>query len=232
MNYLQYVAQLSDAVGILKGDVNFPLLVPSAIEYAEQRIYRELDLLNTVTRQTVTILGSGRQFSLPTTNGRFVVTNGINVITPSGTTDPDLGTRNPLTPCSYDVLNMLWPSSDGAATPTMFAMLTDQSIILGPWPDTTYTLEVVGTIRPNQLSADNPETYLTLYLPDLFLAASQLFLSTKDYGSKASDPNKTVIEEQKYQMLLGSANAEEQRKRYASGGWGSLSRNPIATPNR
>lgn len=233
--YATWLAAVADAIVIDQADPNFTTIIPSCIDYAEQRIYRELDLLDTVVRDSSATLTIGtRNFTLPTSLGRFVVTNGINVITPAGTTTPDSGTRVQLVPVSRDFLDMAWPSVVGAATPSMYAMITDQQIIVGPAPDAAYTVEVIGTIRPNPLSASNTMTYLTQYLPDLWFAATMVFLTgyQQNFGAQADNPQMAVSWSSTYDKLISSANIEEQRKRYASGAWGSLSPTPIATPSR
>jgi hypothetical protein len=233
--YSTWLTAASDAIVVQQTDPNFTNIVPSCIDYAEQRLYRELDLLDTVVRDSSGTLTVGtRNFTLPTSLGRFVVTNGINVITPAGVTDPDVGTRIQLVPTSRDFLDMAWPSTTGAATPSSYAMVTDQQIIVGPAPNAAYTVEVIGTIRPTPLSASNPTTYLTQYLPDLWFAATMVFLTgyQQNFGAQSDNPQMAVSWSATYDKLIASANIEEQRKRYASGAWGSLSPTPIATPSR
>lgn len=232
--YATYVAALANEMVMDPADTNFLGILPTIIDYAEQRIYRELDLLSTVTRQTGTLTVGTRTFNLPTTSGRFVVTNGFNVITPSSQITPDNGTRNPLVPVSRDFLDVVWPSTTGAGRPTDYAMITDQQIIVGPSPDAAYTVECIGTIRPNALAAGNTTTVLTLYLPDVFFAASMISGAgwQRNFGAQADDPKTAVSWESQYKTLIASANVEEARKRYASGAWGSLSPTPIASPTR
>jgi hypothetical protein len=215
-------------------DTDFLGILPSQIEYAEQRMYRELDLLNTVTRQTGTLTASSRDFTLPTTSGRFVVTNGINVITPYTQSTPNSGTRKPCIPTSRDWLDFVWPSTTGTGVPSEYAMITDQTVIFGPVPDQAYTVEVIGTIRPTPLSDSNTTTYLTLYLPDAFFAAGMIFGSgwQKNFGAQADDPKMAASWEGQYQTLLASANVEEQRKRYSMGAWSSMSPTPMAAASR
>lgn len=234
LTYSSYVTTIANMVVVDEGDLNYQQIITSMIDYAEQRLYRELDILSTVTRQTGLLTVGTRTFNLPTTSGRFVVTNGINVITPASQTVPDSGTRNQLTPASRDLLDNIWPSTTNAGLPTMYAMITDQQVIVGPSPDAAYTAEVIGTIRPTPLSSTNTSTYLTLYLPDLFVAASMIFASgyLKNFGSQADQPQMAMSWEQQYEKLFQSANVEEQRKRFASGAWGSLQPTSIATPSR
>lgn len=235
LTYATWVTTMANLAVMDETDTDFLQILPSVIDYAEQRLYRELDLLDTVTRDSSATLTVGtRSFTLPTSLGRFVVTNGINVITPSSTTIPASGTRNRLVPISLDALDVIWPSNTGAGLPTMFAMVTDQQISVGPSPDAAYTVEVIGTIRPTPLSASNPTTYLTLYLPDLFVAASMIFISgwQKNFGAQTDNPQMAQSWEGQYEKLFMSANVEEQRKRYASGAWGSLQPTTIATATR
>lgn len=199
-------------------DPAFAQVLPSVIAYAENRIYRELDLLSTTTTNATAALTSGsRSFTLPTLPARFVTVEQINVITPAGTADPEAGTRNPLTPTTKEFLDMVWNSATGSAQPQHFAMVTDQTLIVGPWPDADYQVEVVGTVRPAPLSPQNTETFLTLYLPDLFMAASMVFVSgyQQNFGSQADNPQMAQSWETQYTTLFASANSEEMRKKFA-----------------
>lgn len=234
MDYATWVTTIANLTVIDEADTNFLQILPECEEYASNRIYRELDLLSTVTRQTGTLTVGTRTFNLPTASGRFVVTNGFNVITPSSQTIPDNGTRNPLVATTRDVLDMIWPSTTGAALPTLYAMITDQQIIVGPAPDAAYTIECVGTIRPAALSASNTTTVLSLYLPDLFVAASMIFMTgyQQNFGAQSDDAKMAVSWETQYMTLFSSANVENMRAKYASGAWGSLQPTPIATPSR
>lgn len=234
LTYATWKTTIANLTVIEEANTEFVQVLPSCIDYAEQRVYRELDLLNTVTRQTGTLTIGTRTFDLPTTSGRFVVTNGFNVITPAGQTVPDTGTRNPLTPVTRDVLDAFWPSTTGAAVPQNYAMITDQQIIVGPAPLAAYTIEAIGTIRPTPLSVSNQTSPLTLYWPDLFLAASMIFMTgyQRNWGAQADDPKSAVSYESQYQALFASANVETMRSKYASGAWGSLQPTPIATSAR
>src|SRR5262249_45790885 len=152
LTYTTYVSSLANLMVIDATGTAFLADVPNIIDYAELRGYRDLDLLNTVTRDTGMASTSTRTFNLPSNNGTFVVTEQINVITPSGT-QPDSGTRNPLVPTSKEMLDFLYPSASGSTVPLFFAPLTQTTVLFGPWPDSSYTVEVVGTIRPTSLSA-------------------------------------------------------------------------------
>jgi hypothetical protein len=235
VDYATWKATIANLTVIDPANTEFLQILPECIESAEQRLYRELDLLNTVTRQNGLLAVGTRSFTLPTTSGRFVVTNGFNVITPSTETIPDNGTRNPLVPITRDAMDFFWPSTTGADVPEQYAMVTDQQILVGPAPDAAYTVECIGTIRPTPLAETvTTETYLTLYLPDLFVAASMIFMTgyQRNWGAQADDPKSAVSWQGQYDKIFQSANIEELRKRYSAGAWSSMSPTPLATPSR
>lgn len=234
MNYTDLVNTIANLTVIGATEPNFVQIFPQGITYAEDRLYRELDLLSTVTRDSAPLITSNRNFTLPQNNGRFVVTNGFNVITPSSITIPDNGSRIQMIPVSRDYLDAVYGSVAGTGVPTMYAPITDQQFIVGPWPDQAYTIECVGTIQPAPLSSTNPTTFLSLYLPDLLTAAVMIFMTgyQRDWGAQADDPSQAQSWQGQYDKLFASANIIEQRKRYAAGGWASLSPTPIATPSR
>lgn len=236
LTYATWKATIANETVITATDANFLQILPSCIDYAEQRIYRELDLLQTVEREYHPITAQQRGFDLATTHGTaFITTLGFNVITPAGST-PDGGTRNPLVPTTRDFLDMAWPDGQLAhcGLPRYYAMLTQTTILVGPWPDQNYQIETIGTVRPTPLSESNTTTFLTTYLPDLFVAASMIFMSgyMHNFGAQADDPKMAQSWQTQYDALFASANVEEQRKKYASGAWGSLQPTPLATANR
>ena len=225
MNYLEYGIRIANLLPVNVSSTQFQNMLPAMIDTAEQRIYRELNLLSTVvTNSSSSTVSGNRNFTLPSSLGKFVTVVTINVITPAATA-PDSGTRRQLTPVDRTYLDAVWNSSTGATVPKHFAMNDQDTIIFGPWPDAAYRVEVVGTIRPTPLSASNATTFLTLYLPDLFIAASMVFAgeNMRDFGAEGNNPNVAQIWEGNYQALLQSANAEEIRKKFAGPAWTSLS---------
>jgi len=241
INYTTYVAQLSNLMAASSTTPQFQTMLPGAIDYSEQRIYRELDLLKTVVTDYANSLTSGsRMFTLPTTYGYFIVVNGANVITPVGSATPEAGTRNRLVEVSRDYLDTVWNSNTNSGVPALFAMIggTNGTIgpgqfIVGPWPNANYMVEVVGTIRPVPLSQSNPTTLLTSCVPDLFIAASMIFASgyMRNFGQQSDNPQMAQSWEAQYEKLIVSAAAEELRKKGSGPGWTPLS-NIAPTPER
>lgn len=236
LTYTQFVDSLVNLAPFpSSADVGFSTDLPNIIDDAELRLYRDLDLLNTVVRDSSSALTtSTRTFNLPSSIGTFVVVEDINIITPSGTSDPESGTRNPLLPTSKEALDALYPSSTGSTVPQYFAMVSQSTVVLGPWPDAAYQAEAVGTIRPAALSSTNTTTLLSVYFPDLLIAAAMVRVAglMKNYGMAVDDPQQGVSWETHYNKLLASASVEEARKKFTAAGWSSKQPAPLATPPR
>ena len=233
LTYTTYKTALATLSVVPETDANWLSILPSAIDYAELRIYRDLDLLSTVsTNTTYSTTTNASKVSLAA--GTFVTLQNVNVITPAGTTNPDSGTRVPLLPVTKEYIQYAWPSSTNAAVPQYFAMIDEKSFSLGPWPNAAYTLEIVGTVRPPSLSVSNPTTFISEYLPDMLLMASMIFISgyQRNFGRQSDDPAMAQSYESQYTALLRGATVEEYRRKFQASGWTSISPSPVATPGR
>jgi hypothetical protein len=236
LTYSTFVTSIANNLPVAVSDAGFQTALPNIIDDAEQRLYTEMDFLWTNTRDSSSAMTAGaRTFTFPViASGTFVVVGEINVITPAGTTNPESGTRNQLIPTSNETLNLLWPNVTGSTVPTYFSMLNPNSIIVGPWPDAAYQVEVVGELRPNTMSSTNTTTILSVYFPQLLMAAGMVYAAgyQKNFGAMTDDPKMAVSWESHLQALLKSTDQEENRKQFFAEGWGSYKPSNIATPPR
>jgi len=239
LTYSTYVQQMANLMAVSSTeyptDYSFQTFLPGCIDYAEDRIYRETDLLSTrVSDLTATFTANTRSFTLPVpTQGAFLVIEEMNAITPVGATSS--GTRVPLQISSRPFIDMAYPSDyTGTGVPQYFAPLSNTVVNIAPVPDQAYAVEVIGTIQPTPLSSTNTTTFLTNYLPDLFIAASMVFASgyMRNFGAQADNPQMAASWEGQYKTLVASAGMQELRKKYSSQGWQNQMPNPIATPPR
>lgn len=234
LNYTTYVDQLANLMVQGSTDANFVTFLPGCIDYAEQRMYRELDLQVSRITDTTALSSGVRTLTLPSNTGTFVVVEQINVLTPSTATSSN-GTRNPLTMVTKEYLDFAWPNAASyTGTPLFMAPLNNTTYVLGPSPDAAYTAEIVGTIRPTPLSASNSSTFLTQSLPDVFMAASMVFASAyqRDFGPATDDPAKAGTWESQYRTLMASANVEELRKRFMGPAWQPMTPSAVTSPPR
>jgi hypothetical protein len=233
LTYSTYRTQIATLAVVDENDPAFTTILPQMITYAENRMYRDLDFLFTTTAVTGYPLVPGSR-SLTVPEGTFVVTEQINVITPAGTINPDLGTRNPCLPASKEYLDAVYGSSTATGLPQYFTAFNDNIYYVGPFPDQQYYVEIVGTYRPNSLSATNTETFISKYLPDVLIMASMIFVSgyQRNFGRASDDPAMAQSYEGQYQILLKGATVEEARKKVESSGWTSQSPAVVSSPSR
>jgi len=220
-----YVTQIAEMAVVPATDANYVRTPSGMITYAENRIYRDLDFLVTVNTGTYSVTGGNRQVAIPTAD--FVTIQQVNL--------QASGVTSPLLPVTKEYLDVVYPNPTPASAPQYFAMLTQNTILLGPWPDTVYSVQVVGTIRPASMSSTNQTTFISLYLPDLLIMASMVYISAYQRnfsGMAANDPQMPVSYESQYQTLLKGAMVEEARKKFQSTGWTSMSPAPVASPSR
>lgn len=231
LNYTTAVSQISNLMVIPSSDANFQIMLPGMIDYAEQRIYRELDPLYVQVTDSSAMVSSGvRNFTPPTSVGSFITIDELNIITPVGAT-ASTGTRNPLTPVAPEVLDAFYPSGQTVTgVPTMYAMRSPTVVLLGPAPDAAYTAEVIGIQRPAALSSANSSTFLTQYCPDLFIAACMVFGFgyMRDFGGQADNSGASQSWENQYQTLFKSASMEQSRAKWEAPGWTSQSPAPAS----
>lgn len=233
LSYSQYVTTIATMAVVNPTDPSFVAILPEMIDYTENRLQRDLDLLGTISSNT-TFSTTANQRAVTVGINTFVVLEDVNIITPSGTSNPNAGTRNPCRPVEKVFLDYVYPDNSTAGVPCYFAPLNQNVIYLGPWPDNQYTVELVGTARFTQLSATNTSNFLSANFSDLYTMASLVFIALfqRQFGATANDPQAGVNYESQYQALLHSATVEEKSKMFQSAAWSSNEPSPIATPTR
>jgi hypothetical protein len=106
---MSYVQQIAEMAVVDQNDVNYQVILPAMIVYAENRMYRDLDFLFTSTSITGYLVAAGsRQITIP--EGTLVVSEQINLITPAGQSNPDVGTRTPMLPTTKEYLDAVYGS--------------------------------------------------------------------------------------------------------------------------
>ena len=223
--------------GVVQGyDTNFNGIIPQAINYAELRIQRDVNLLPAKTSNSYTTTANNGVLTVPV--GDFVtietlVVNGI-----------------PLTRTSMEFIQNVYGTGSTAAQPQWFADYGGDSatggntsglFLLGPIPDQAYASTAVGMVRLPSLNANNTNpaagtatTFISTFLPDLMLQAAMIYVSEfqRNWGSINNDPGMAMTYESSYGNLLKGAIVEEARKRFQASAWSANPPPPVATPNR
>jgi len=235
------VVNTTTVSGVVQGvDASFNAIVPQMLNYAELRIQRDLDLLPSQTSRTYTLVTGNNQLQLDADD--FVTVQTI-AITSGGITYP-------LLPSTKEYLQNVYGSSASTAMPTLFAMYGGDlasggnnynNILLGPYPDSDYSVTVTGTVRLPTLyqnattaQAATGTTFISTYFPDMLVQASMIYIAQfqRNFGQASNDPSMGPTYELQYQNLLKGAAVEEGRKKFSAAAWSSMSPAVAATPSR
>ncbi len=237
-------------------DPNFIAILPTIIDYAEQRCYRELDCIHAEVSQHFPMTAYVRSQSFAVANAIMPPAGAQQILlpervlilpptwapTPSPTGAPPTTGYQTALPATIDFIDEVFagvfPAPGPFGVPRYFALRDDVTLTFGPGPDQTYFFQIQGKARPIPLyqapPADGTQTtFLTTVLPDLFLAAAMVSAAgyRHNFGSQSDDPKMAVSWEAQYNELLGSAKNEETRKRFLGwSGMASYSQPPQAAP--
>ena len=235
MDYNAYVQQISTMAVVPVTDTNFQIILPQMISYAELRMQRDLDFLSTqISNSNYSLTAGNGNLTIPTS--AFVVMETFEVIDGSGSSMPLLAVGK-------EFIQNVYGTGSSTGLPQYFAVyggdsattgLTSQNMIIGPIPDLNYAIRLTGTVRSAPLSASNTTTYISTYLPDMFIMASMIYISAfqRNFGRQSDDPQMAQSYESQYQILKDSALLEENRKKFEAAAWTSYSPAPAATPTR
>lgn len=232
LTYTTYKTQIATLAVVEEDNPQFLIVLPMAIEYAELRMIRDIDFLDTTDDIVATLALGSRRVSYPP--GTWVTTTQMNIILPAGEADPDNGTRMPLTPTTKEFLDAVYGDSSQQGVPQYYTPFDQNIFLVGPFADAEYFVETVGTVRPETLSVATPATFISTYLPDLFIMASMVYISgyQRNFGKQADDPQMAVSYETQYMTLLKGATIEEARKAYQAAAWSSQAPAQVASPTR
>ncbi len=200
-NYATLVQRVVDAAE--DDSAEFSAFIPTAIQFAEERMFKELDLPDLETTLTTTCIAGA--LSVP-------LTNSADVLEYIQVRDTNSGKTQVLTKKNIDYLEDYWPNqsildfpkywgwlvkgpffnSAGVATPT------SPTIRLVPTPDVPLTLSYRGYAKPVILSTTQPKNYFSEKCPQILFAAvmvemakfmkawQQVGVWDADYNSKAA----------------------------------------------
>ena len=236
MNYSQFVQILAGLLvpsslvtitgsAVTFNDTDFQNELPDIINYAENRIYRDLDFLETrATQVGLSLASNNKILSLAGLSNLVIVLEQVAITVPPST----------LTRQSVPYMSLVWAPAP-VGPPVDFAMTDQQTIIVGPTPDQSYPVSIYGTIRPPQLSAANPTTWLATNLPELYTAAAMIRASgwRKDFAAAGSDdPQASGYWSMEYSRLLEGSATEEARRLAQSASWSDQKQRQQSTPPR
>lgn len=247
LNYNDFVTQIANmgvyqvqtVGGVVQGvDPEFNTLIPQAINFAELKIQRDIDLLPLQTSNSYSFVQGSNLFQVPVAD--FVVVRTVQALVN--------GVPFPLTQASLEWMQAVYNDPNVTGQPVRFAMIggdqatagqTFTEIMVGPYPDQSYPATVFGSARMPSLNLNNSNplastayTFISTWLPDLMIQAAMIYVAEfqRQFGATGNDPQMGLSYEAQYQSLLSGAQVEEARKRFAATAYSSASPPVAATP--
>jgi hypothetical protein len=184
----------------------FENYVPTAIQVAEQRLARELDLDDITTNYQANCSIGDRLVSKPSdyrlSFSLFIIQDGVETLVKK---------RTP------DFCRVYWPIVTSVGFPKYYGEYDESNFILAPTPDANYTVRLAYFGIPTLLSSSNQTNYFTeekcsdiLYYATL----SAMCEFAKNYSKKE-------VYETEYNQRRDAYNNEARRRRGANGNMGN-----------
>jgi hypothetical protein len=240
------VYEASETAGVWAfNDESLATSTPMILNYAEQRIARDMDFLSAQTSNIYTLTAGVNVFALPVND--FLAVQTLEIVQLS---NGQVVTATPLLAVSKEFIQNCYSGLTSANTPQYYALFGDNfgtsedvntNILLGPPPNFAYSLRVTGTTRPPSLysfatagPADTSYTYISNFLPEMLVIASMIYISAyqRNWSATSDDPQMPMSYEKQYQALRLGAIPEENRRKSMASGWSSYSTPTAATPTR
>jgi len=240
LTYDSYVTQVATMAVVSPTDTAFVEIIPQMLNYAELRIQRDLDLLASQTTFPYLLPTGTNTINLDVDDLLTVQT--VNVVVN--------GVPTPVLPTTKEFIQNMYSDSTATGIPKYFAVYGGDYasggnvynyLLIGPYPDVQYTVNLTGTIRTPSLykfagtnTSNTSTTYISTYYPDLLMMASLVYISAyqRNFGRMSDDPAMAQSYEAQYKALLASALPEEGRKKFTGSAWSSMSIPVAATPTR
>ena len=164
MTYSELVQKIRDYTEV-DANVLTSTIIDGFIENAEWRIFREVDSDNNRRYATANLITSQRYIDTPSD---LLIIRSAQIIDSDGSSNPD--NRDFLEYRDTSFISEYNPT-ESTGVPKYYGMWDDNTIILAPSPDATYTIQLNYILKDEGLSSTNTTTYLSKYFPNGLLYA-------------------------------------------------------------
>ena len=203
MTYAELVQKIRDYTEV-DANVFTSTIVNGFILDAEYRILREVDSDNNRKYATATIIAGQPYVSTPLLTDQTLIIREAQII-PSGIYTGE----NAVVEYRDTGFINEYNASNTQGLPKYFSYWDEQTIVLAPIPDLTYTMQLNYILKPAGLSANNTTTYLSQQFPNGLLYACLV----EAYGFLKGPADMIQFYEQKYQSTLQGFSIEQMGRR-------------------
>ena len=225
VSYSELVTQIR-AYTEVDSSVLSDTVVNDFIEFAENRIFRDVDIDVFKSHQTANLTASNPFLSLPGGSSPTPTSLGtvryMQIFAPTGTP-----TREYLEQRDISYMNEYWPDRTATGKPRYWAWWDHNTIYVAPTPDLAYNVELGITRLPTRLSSTNTTSWLGNNAPAALLYAS---LAEAFKFLKGPD-NMLQMYETYYQQALTPFMGEQMGRRRRDEYMDGVPRIPIRSNN-
>ena len=202
MTYDELVTKIRDYTEV-SSTVLTSTIVNGFIENAEFRILRDVDSDNNRRYATAELVASTRFIDTP---DNALVIRSAQIVNSDG-----VGQANNREFLQWRDTSFMSEFNNTGATgvPKYYSWWDNDTIVLAPTPDATYTIQLNYVLKDEGLSSTNTTTYLSLYFPNGLLYACLV----EAYGFLKGPQDLLQLYEQKYKQVLEGFSVEQMGRR-------------------
>jgi len=202
MTYAELVQKIRDYTEV-DANVLTSTIVNGFISDAEFRILRDVDSDNNKRYATATLVASNRFIDTP---DNLLVIRSAQIIDSDGSSQPD--NREFLEYRDTSYMSEYNPTG-ATGVPKYYGYWDNDTIVLAPTPDATYTIQLNYILKDPGLSSTNTETYLSKVFPNGLLYACLV-----EAFSFLKGPNDLLqLYEGKYKQVVEGFSIEQMGRR-------------------
>jgi hypothetical protein len=202
MTYAELVQKIRDYTEV-DSNVLTSTIVDGFIENAEFRILRDVDSDNNKRYATANLVASNRFIDTP---DNLLVIRSAQIIDSDGSSQPD--NREFLEYRDTSYMSEYNPTG-ATGVPKYYGFWDNDTIVLAPTPDATYTIQLNYILKDPGLSSTNTQTYLSKFFPNGLLYACLV-----EAFSFLKGPNDLLqLYEGKYKQVVEGFSIEQMGRR-------------------
>jgi hypothetical protein len=202
MTYSELVQKIRDYTEV-DANVLTDSIVNGFIENAEWRIFRDVDSDSSRRYATANLIASQRFLDTP---GDLLIIRSAQIVDSDGVGQAN--NRDFLQFRDTSFMSEFNPA-ESTGVPKYYGMWDDNTIVIAPTPNATYTIQLNYILKPTGLSSTNTQTYISKYFPNGLLYACLV-----EAYSFLKGPNDLLqLYEGKYKQVVEGFSVEQMGRR-------------------
>jgi len=202
MTYTELVDKIRNYTEV-DANVFTSTIVNGFIEDAEFRILRDIDSDNNRRYDTANLIVNDRFIGRP---AGLLVVRSAQIVDSQGSSQPN--NREFLQYRDTSFMSEFNPTED-TGVPKYYSLWDENTIVVAPTPDATYTIQLNYILKDPGLSSTNTQTYISQNFPNGLLYACLV----EAYGFLKGPQDLLQLYEQKYKQVIEGFSIEQMGRR-------------------